>query len=350
MMAVLERSATRSSRAVYGVYALFLFACYAVVRVYTLGSTHYLVLADYMAGQERLPFQKRMLPMLLLEQMEKIPLPRALLEGRKSIFAHQDLLCMFVLDLSAFVIAAMATLWLYRRVAPHGRFGLLVFPIFIYVTIWTYVMHTEQNYYYQYDLMSLAFFTVGLCLVYARRFTALLAVVAIGSLNRETTLFLIVIFVLDGCVPAIGATVSRPAWRTLPWKKIAVLLSTWLVIKGVLDARYALNDRSEDYFRLWENLRRLGPQHWAELLGGCGFLLPIVFLLRRRIPDSRIALWIWVVPCWVGVMFVYGVVIETRIYGELSGLVAVASALLLDVYLGQTPRADASHPAQSAAV
>lgn len=315
----------RLSRAV--IYLLFAFSAYMVPRAYTLLSYHYLVLADYMTGHERLPFQRRVLPMLLLRLLENIPIPAKLMQGRLGLFANPALIDMFAIDLVAFLLASYFCVLLYRKAAPQGKFGLLVYPIFVHAVVWTYLIHTEQNNYFQYDMLSLAFFAAGLCCIYTRRFSLLVLVLLLGSFNRETTLFFIPLFVLDA---AAGS--GWRDWRRFPWAKTLVLVVVWLAVRLLLRQFYVDNDASEAYLRVSENLRRLAPQHWAEVLGGCGFLLPVIWLLRRRVPDRRIAAWLTIVPMWVVIMFCYGVLTETRIYGELCPLVAVASALLLDAY------------------
>ena len=47
------------------------------------------------------------------------------------------------------------------------------------------------------------------------------------------------------------------------------------------------------------------------------------------------AAWLLIAPPWIIAMFFVGVITETRIYGELVPLVAVASALLLEEHLIQ---------------
>ena len=314
-----------------GIFILYAFAAYFVPRAYELNDKHYLVLSDYMTGHERLPFQRRVLPVILLQQMEKIPIPARVMRGRRGIFEHADSIDMFAIDLISFVVASYFCVKLYRKAMPQGIFGLLVFPIFVYTAVWSYILHTEQNYYYQYDMLALAFFTAGVYCIYTRRFWPLALIMLVGTLNRETTLFLIPIFVLDATAPARIAD-----WRKIPWVKTAVLCVVWLGVKLLLSRFYVNNDRSEDYFRFRENIPRIAPNHWAEIVGGCGFLLPVVWLLRKHVPNPRIAAWLVIVPVWFAVMVAYGVLTETRVYGELCGVVAVAATMMMDGYVAST--------------
>ena len=67
-----------------------------------------------------------------------------------------------------------------------------------------------------------------------------------------------------------------------------------------------------------------------QTLSGCGYLLPVMLYFRRRVPDARVAAYLLIIPIWFAVMMYYGVLVETRIYGELCPLVAIASVLLME--------------------
>jgi hypothetical protein len=312
-----------------GLYTLFLFAGFYFTRAHLLTTHPYLNLDRYLAGTERLPFQRRILPMLLLRALDHLPLPARLLHSHSGIFAQPHQIYLFLLDLTSVATASLFTLALHRRASPRSRFHLLVFPILLFTLVWTYLIHTEANLYYPYDLLSLAFFTAGLYFIYTRRFLPLLLTLLIGTFNRETTLFLIPLFLLDATAPL---TSLKKTLNSIPWLKTAALVLAWLAIKLYLNHLFRSNDRSEDILRLRYNLRYLPPNNWPQLLGGCGFLLPVVWFIRRRIPDPRIAAYILILPLWFLTMCCYGVLSETRIYGELCPLIAVACTLLLEAY------------------
>ena len=319
---------TRSGR--WALALLYALAGFYLVRLHLLNTVAYLNLDRYVAGAERLPYQERVLPMLYLRAAERVPLPMALLRGRHGIFAHPALIWLFVLDLLALATTASFTVRLYRRAAPEGRYVWLVFPVLLFAASWTFLLHSESNLYFPYDLPSLAFFTVGLYAIYMRQFAALLLVMTIGSLNRETTLFLIPLYVLDAFPPVFGGWPE--ALRRFSWLKVLVLFVVWLFIRSLMAHLFQANDRSEDFIRLRYNLRYLPPNNWPQMLGACGYLLPVLWVLRRRVPDVRLRSYLLLLPLWFLVMCVYGVLSETRIYGELCGLVAVVATLLLEAY------------------
>jgi hypothetical protein len=78
----------------------------------------------------------------------------------------------------------------------------------------------------------------------------------------------------------------------------------------------------------------------------------VVWLLRHRLRPVRFANYLYILPAWFAIMFYTGVILETRIYGELTPYIAVACVLLLERYLLEdrddariaTPGALTTHP------
>jgi hypothetical protein len=312
---------------------LFAFVGYFFVRVHLLIPVQYLKISSYLAGTERLPFQRRVLPIFLIRLLEHIPIPASIVKGHAGAFANANQIWLLLIDLVAFAVFSFFCHRFYRATTKNGMFSLLWYPILIFALVWSYVLHSEANLYYPYDMLSVAFFTAGLFFVYQRKFLPLLLVMLVGSFNRETTMFLIPLVALDALAPMTTLNPARLPWKRLPWLKLALLSAIWIGVKLLLGHFFQLNDRSQDFLRLGYNRPYLlYPNNWPQLLSGCGFLLPVVFLLRRRIPDTRVAAYMLIIPIWFIVMCFYGVLTETRIYGELCTLVAVACTLLLETY------------------
>jgi hypothetical protein len=88
---------------------------------------------------------------------------------------------------------------------------------------------------------------------------------------------------------------------------------------------------SEFYPRIdWNVKSLLFPQAWPQLMSACGYLLVFVVVMRRRIRDPRLEAWLWLLPIWFGFMFVYGILIETRVFGELIPLIVCATVLIVE--------------------
>ena len=302
------------------------------VRYYARTTDFYLKMPMYLSGHERMPFQERVLPILLLRPIFSSHwLMRHLVHvNGVADFSRAPF---YLISTVALAVAAIATQVLYQRVSEQRTLALLVFPIFLFTVMWTYTIHNEVNFSYPYDFISLAFFTLGLVFIYTRRFFWLLFIVLVGTFNRETTLFLIGIYALD------AASVSRPvserlqdrfSVKGLPWLRMAALFAVWLTIKLFLAHLFRGNDESENYVRILENAGRLRIRLLPALLNICGYLFPIVLLYWRQVRPVRFGNYVWVAAIWLPIMFYTGVILETRIYGELCSYTAVSFVLIAE--------------------
>ncbi len=332
-------------------WVLYAFATLQFIRYYVVSTKFYLSMPRYMSGGERLPFQERILPILLMWPITHFsPLMNALRTHQGP--STPGLAAFYIVSLLGFSIAGVFCVRLYRALTATGTLDILVYPLFLIIAMWTYVVHLDADFSYPYDMLSLAFFTAGLFFIYTRRFPALVATMVLGTLNRETTLFLIPIYMLDAAttsaenpdVPTPGAEPAAPLrqrfdLRRIPWLRVATLFVLWLAIKLTLTHLFANNDASENYVRIRENLGRLKLRLLPALLNICGYLLPVVILLRRRLRPIRFANYLYVLPLWFAIMFYTGVILETRIYGELSAYTAIAIVLLLERHVTRHPQA-----------
>ena len=316
-----------------GITALvvFLFACATLqlVRFYVRSATFYLDMPSYLAGTERIPFQERVLPIVILKPLYHW---EALmhLSHHNGIF-DAKLGPFYLLSLVSLAIAGIYTQRLYARLSRDGALSFLVYPMFLYTVTWSYVIHSEANYSYPYDFPGLAFFTAGLFYIYTRRFFQLLLVMLLGTVNRETTLFLIGIFMLDAASNAAnGPWRQRLQIRLVPWQKVGWLAAVWLAVKLLLAYRFRFNDASEDFLRIGYNLHEMRPRLVPALLNMCGYLLPLVAVLWPLLRPRRFAMYLLILVPWVMVMFCTGVLVETRIYGELCSYTAIAFVLILE--------------------
>lgn len=318
------------------VIILYLCATLQFIRYYSKATTFYLNMNLYLKGQERLPFQERVLPILLIRPMLHSQwVARHLIHPDGIFTAERGPL--YVISLVSMLIAGIFVQKLYHRVSLDRTLRFLVYPFFLFAIMWSYSIHNEADFSYPYDMMSVAFFAVGLYLIYMRRFWPLVAIIAVGTFNRETTLFLVGIYLLDAASISSDRPLSRLGSRfdftSVPWIRVALLFAIWLAIKIALARHFSHNDRSEDFVRLWSNVGRLKPRLWPALLNICGYMLPLVLMLRRFLRPSRFANYLFIFPVWFGVMFYTGVIVETRIYGELSSFTAIAMVLIIEQYL-----------------
>ena len=309
--------------------ALYACATLQFVRYYATATTFYLNLQAYLAGHERLPFQERVLPAVLIRLFYRSPLARYAAHNKGAFTSERAPL--LIISLIAIVIAGIYVQRLYNSVSTTRALPFVVYPIFLFTMMWTYSIHLEANYSYPYDMLAVAFFSAGLYYIYKRSFVPLLLVVGLGTLNRETTLFLVPIFLLD----SMSSTRPERVFMCFPsapstWVKAGLLFAAWLFVRLLLVHRYSANNASEDYVRIRENVGLLKPRLWPALLNICGYVLPLVVLFRKQIEPERYRRYLWVLPLWLIVMFCKGIIVETRVYGELCPYAALSAALIIE--------------------
>lgn len=328
-------------------WTLYVFATLQFVRFYVVSTRFYLNMPAYMAGRERLPFQERVLPILLMWPINHW---HALMQAvatrgndpQTSSASGPKTIAFYFVSLLGFSVASVFTIKLYRAVTKTGTLSVLIFPVFLVISMWTYVVHIDANYSYPYDMPSLAFFTAGLYFIYKREFLPLVVTMLFGTFNRETTLFLIGIYALDAASVTAASVeahlMERFHPRLIPWGRVAGLFALWLAIKVGLTLEFAHNSNAENYNRTIENLYRLKLRLLPSLLNICAYMLPVVWIFRRRVAPVRFANYVYIFPVWLAIMFYTGVILETRIYGELSAYVAVCVVLLLEEHVRQPQR------------
>lgn len=331
----------------------YLSAGYQLIRFYVSFPYFYVRLPEYFSGTERLPFQLRVLPILWLRPLGASHLIERIAATRVGYLHNPWRLAFFIVSLVFFTITCAYTLKLYRALSRSRRLEFLLIPVVFYTFTWTYVLNVDQHYSYPYDVPSLAFFVAGLFYIYQRRFWPLVLVMLLGTLNREVTLFLIGIYLLDAASVPITDTAARFRERfnraQIRWGRVALLSVLWLAVYGTLLFHFRWNDRTEDRNRIGENLVRLfKPQYWPAELNISGYLLPFVCLFRRRLLPQRFSNYLYILVPWVAIMFYSGVLNETRVYGELSTYTAIAAVLIAEQYLDSLTtgagRTDLSRP------
>jgi hypothetical protein len=342
----------------------------------------YLDFNRYAHGYERLPFQTRLLfaPFFRWALTSPFMIRHVDEFSRNSYFFPRGIgpagVAELYLNIPCVLIAGWVAIRLYQAASRRRLLGWLVYPLFLVLCTVTYILHAVQNFRFVYDMPSLMFFALGLFLIYFRKPAPfLIALFAVATLNRETTLFLIPFYLLSEAArnwPAItrqhvtGQHVTcqhsnslphtspqhpptRPAllaflptshaFRPLRWNRLispevaltASLMLAYWIVWHVFIFHFFHHNSSEYYSRIRFNLyclRRL--RYYPQLFSACGYLLPFLFLLRRHIHDAQLRLWLWMVPAWVVLMSVWGILVETRIYGELIPFIACVATLVAE--------------------
>ena len=322
------------------VLAMCAFATLQLAWFYVICIPGFLYLPDYEIGQERMPFQTRMLMEFPLRWAHGSPFLircASLLAGmhlwKPTGIIAEDLL-EFVVDAVALAIAGLATRALYRQFSKTQRFQALVYPLVLVMVVATYCVLPSHYFHFVYDLPSLALFAAAM-LVIARRRSVLefAAIFVVATINRETSIFLLWFFLAAAMVE--GESVN---WRRLlAWRSggVAFALVCFWAAWHVWTARHFAGLPSEAARHMDINLVAiLWPLMWPQLFAVAAFLIPVLLVFRAAPLPLELRLWMRVLPVWFAMMFVVGVIFEIRIFGELIPLLACAAALLADERLG----------------
>lgn len=293
----------------------------------------------YELGRERMPFQGRMLMVFPMRWAHHSSLLRHLSSPfALSLFwfphpVKPEVLIQASINVLCLLATGYFTTRIYQASSRTGLLTHFIYPLLLAACSVTYMLHTVQNFRFIYDLPSLAFFSAAMYLLYFRwHWLWFAALFLLATINRETTLLLLPLYMLNSAVSD-----GRFRWPSvLHTRTLAVVLplsGAWILWQVFLHHHLAHN-ASELYPRIDWNLKSLfAPQAWPQLLSTCGYLLIFVVVMRRFIPDPRLHAWLWLLPVWFAFMFAYGILIETRVFGELIPLLVASTTLILEQLL-----------------
>lgn len=268
-----------------------------------------------------MPFQGRCLTVPLLHWAAYSPLMNRLSNALKESSLGPDNLMLQIIDVVSILALGAITVPLRRFFAPAGLFPWLAPFLVLWGVACTYSIRYESRFYMPYDLPALVFFSLGLLACLESRTLLLLAVMLIGTYNRETTIFLV------------------PIWLACNWREgklklwaapIAATL-VWLIVK--LHIRHITHGEPSglDIPPNWRML--VFPHHWAQILSIAGFLIWPVLIFRGLITDPKLKMaWLGYIPLIVSAI-VLGWWNATRIFGELIPLVAITATVEFEQYI-----------------
>ena len=291
----------------------------------------FLRLPDYMAGHERLPYQSRILPMLLMDGAARV-------HGLGSVASHvpfgDHTLPTFVMGLLAFfgmlgaVYATRGTILALTGDRSAARWICLLVVLMSYFNL---APNWGLNYSLPYDVPSLCFFAVGIWLIVTGRIVWFYPVFILATLNRETACFLILFYSMW--------SVGRARETGAPLNLVPIALNSaafsviWLALKVFLMRRYHGNPADGNGVfaqHIVQNLKFLMPHQWPVLLSVCGFTIPLMLMARRWIRSPAYTLAAGsVMVLWFACMMIVGVLIEIRIFAEWAAMVTPFLALIL---------------------
>jgi hypothetical protein len=198
------------------------------------------------------------------------------------------------------------------------------------MVVGSYCLLSTHFFRYVYDLPSLGLFACGLYLIYRREQPALFAIVfVIATINRETSLLLLLFFVGHRCLVD----------RRFVWKRLfsfavggttAALAAFWLCWHMRLTRHFGGLSSDVQPGVLANLAALLWPLTWPQLAGVGAYTLPVLLLFRGKRIDDGTWLWMWILPLWAAMMLFYGSIIEIRLFGELIPLFACTAVLVAE--------------------
>ena len=213
-------------------------------------------------------------------------------------------------------------------------------PLFILLPVsWNYFV--LNSIYHAYDIPSLMFYLLGICLFLKERYFLFYIIFIIGTFNRESTCFITISLLL--ILSTInGSNIRNNVSLNLPLIK-HLLFQTFIWITLVQVIQFAITDcpgkNYENTYSFIQFLNALlnGQPSWPYLdtsyffrnprcfltLFGCSWLL--IPLLWKYIPKNCKRL-LLLIPIYMVPAILYANLMETRVYHELNVVIALALA------------------------
>ena len=325
------------------IYLLLVLASAHCARAIFFANTNAIVMqmTAYEHGQDQLPFQGR----VLMEPVMRWAHQNSTMQHISDRFNANKLVAEpYTPEKVASILIGVVAVCLLGLLANFAgreataQLWWLPWALVLAILFTSYAARVEQAYWYPYDLPEFLLFGLGTVFAMRRQFVALLVLMPLVALNRETAVLLVPLWVAAAW-PEPGEENRR---MRLGLQTMALLVA-WAVVR-VLIARHFAHNPSMTGSRLPRDLRDLvNPRHWPQLASALGFLLPVVTVNWRRLSvRSRRLLW----GMWVSlpVLLYFGVWTESRIFDEYTLLVAVLVAEEMAVWLGQWNEARLAAP------
>jgi len=347
-----ERAPARAVQEKVVLIAVNLLATAHVVWFYLNRVPSYIQLDRYEIGQERMPFQGRVLmeyPLRWGHQSHVVGAFAAWLT-RLHLWLPRGVLpediVEFIVDFSAVIVAGLVARDMYLFYSKQRRLSAYVYPFCLVMVAVSYCMEANHFFRFFYDLPSVGLFALGLYLIYRRRNVLLFALVFIvATINRETSLFLLLFFLLSSCVVD-----GRIVWkRVFTWRVTAtttLLAAFWLVWRVGVTRHFAERPSELAHHIVANICLALWPICWPQVFGMAGYTLPILLIFRTKTRPTELQLWAWIVPVWATFMMYFGVISEIRLFGELIPLFVCMGVLLAEERLFSIEKETAAYSAK----
>jgi len=272
-------------------------------------------LIDYADGKAAAPFRYRVLCAWAMRALMRPPHWNSLAAHSGFFVGRPDKLAVAVIVFPCI----LASVWLTRRTVTllaGERTGLVAACLLLYMSYFSLCDNYVLAFLEPYDVPAMLAFCACLYALVADRMWLFYAVFVVGTLNRETTVFLI---------PLLFLWRRRLSWHALP------LLAIWGAEKAWLHHYVAAAGAEIFDLKIGYNLKEMiKPQMWPALASPFGFLWALFLWRFRVIREQPIAVaTAGLLALWVAGMVVVGQLNEVRIYTEMNALMAPCVAMIL---------------------
>jgi hypothetical protein len=286
----------------------------------------FLNLDNYLTYTERMPYQGRVLPALVFNSLHGAGILPSF--GFGKLLAPAQLPFFFAATALSLAGAVAAVRDIVGRHLGYGATTREASAMALLLSCYfTYLVGYEMKYFLPYDLPSLGLWAAVLWLAFSRKSIWLVVVFALATLNRETSIILIL------CVLAIYHHHNQASFQALLALALPMAL-IWLVTKYGVYQAFNHNPSDGNGLALnhfMANVRFvLSPLHWPQLGSIWSFLwLPLLMYWSAIKAPLQVA-FKRIVLLTLAILMVTGIVIEIRIFGELGLLVVICLAGVLD--------------------
>jgi hypothetical protein len=249
------------------------------------------------------------------------------------------LLVLLIVDFAAMLIALVAGRFTLMHLTGNRTFSAWGSLLLLYMSYFNLVVGYGV-FMLPYDVVSLAIFSTAVWLILTKRNFALLAVFGLGTLNRETTIFIPVFQCLYTWFSS-EAPYSSEENRFANWAVVGPFVVTqillWLALRLWIRNLFVDNPLTGHMTSRWfglhftQNLSLLmNPPQWPLVLSVFGFALPLFVAKFDAIGNRAFSrATVVVMTLWTAVMLYEGVIIELRVFNELTAFVMPCIALII---------------------
>jgi hypothetical protein len=325
-----------------GWWLFSLLACAGFALRYTWRNAPFLDLERYAAGAERMPYQGRVLMAWILHASAGNP---QFADELNRLASHLPLdmrspylLVILLVNLIAIFAALLAARFSLEHLTGDKTFAAWASLLFLYMSYFNLVVGYGM-FMLPYDIPSLSIFMMSVWAILTRRYWVVALLVALGALNRETSLFIPVFFVLYTWF-SVRSKDSNWKEHFRRWSPnlfhLGMQMVIWLVLRLWIHHLFLHNVPDEGAFangfmHFRQNLVSLvKPMQWPLLLSLFGFTLPLFIAKFKLIGDRALAISTAVIcVLWTCLMLLVGVLIEIRIFSELTAFIMPCVALIV---------------------